>query len=56
MSLPEIKEKFSGFDWDAYLTARGADAAKFININQPNAISESIAIMHDTDLDLIKTY
>ncbi|MCR5193925.1 MAG: M13 family metallopeptidase [Alphaproteobacteria bacterium] len=56
MSLTEIKEKFSGFDWDAYLTARGADAAKFININQPNAISESIAIMHDTDLDLIKTY
>ena len=56
MSLTEIKEKFSGFDWDAYLTARGADSAKFININQPNAISESIAIMHDTDLDLIKTY
>jgi len=56
MSLDEIKTKFPNFDWDAYLKARGATAAKFININQPSAISESIAIMNDTDLDLIKTY
>ncbi|MCR4918095.1 MAG: M13 family metallopeptidase [Alphaproteobacteria bacterium] len=56
MTIDEVKEKFSGFDWDAYLTARGATAAKVININQPSAITESIAIMNDTDLDLIKTY
>ena len=56
MSIAEIKEKFPGFDWDAYLKARGATAAKVININQPSAITESIAIMNDTDLDLIKTY
>lgn len=56
MSIAEIKEKFPGFDWDAYLDARGANAAEFINIGQPEAIAESIAIMRDTDLDLIKTY
>ncbi len=56
MSINEVKEKFSGFDWDAYLTARGASAAEYININQPEAIAESIAIMNDTDLDLIKQY
>lgn len=56
MSIAEIKEKFPGFDWDAYLNARGAAAAKYINIGQPEAIAESIAIMHDTDLELIKTY
>ena len=56
MSLSEIKEKFSGFDWDAFLSARGAGAAKFINIGQPEAITESIAIMNDTDFELIKTY
>lgn len=56
MSLNEVREKFPNFDWDAYLSARGATAAEYININQPEAITESIAIMHDTDFDLIKTY
>jgi len=56
MSVDEIREKFPGFDWDTYLETRGASAAKFININQPEAISESISIMGDTDFDLIKTY
>lgn len=56
MSLNEVREKFPNFDWDAYLSARGATVAEYININQPEAITESIAIMHDTDFDLIKTY
>ena len=56
MSIAEIKEKFPGFDWDAYLNARGAAAAQYINIGQPEAIAESIAIMHEADLELIKTY
>ena len=56
MSIAEIKEKFTGFDWDKFLTARGASHAEFINIAQPEAITESIAIMNDTDFDLIKTY
>ena len=55
-SIEQIKQEFSGFDWDEYLTARGADAAKFINIAQPEAITESIAIMNDTDFELIKVY
>ncbi len=56
MSIDEIKEKFKGFDWDTYLDSRGAKAAEFINIAQPEAIAESIAIMNDTDFELIKTY
>ncbi len=56
MSIKDIKEKFPGFDWDAYLNARGAKAAEFINIAQPEAIAESIAIMNDTDFELIKMY
>ena len=56
MSVTDIKEKFSGFDWDKFLMARGATHAKFINIAQPEAIQESIAIMNDTDFELIKTY
>ena len=56
MSINEIKEKFTGFDWNKYLTARGTSHATHININQPEAIAESIAIMNDTDFELIKTY
>lgn len=56
MSIDEIKAEFAGFDWDAYLNARGAQAAQFINVGQPSAISESIAIMRDTDIELIKDY
>ena len=56
MSTAEVKEKFTGFDWDAFLGARGATAAEYINIAQPEAIAESIAIMNDTDFELIKTY
>ena len=56
MSLDEVRKNFPNFDWDTYLSARGASNAKYININQPEAIAESIAIMHDTDFNLIKTY
>lgn len=56
MSVSQIKEKFSGFNWDTFLVARGAAAASYINMAQPEAIAESIAIMHDTDFDLIKAY
>ncbi|MBO4626006.1 MAG: M13 family metallopeptidase [Alphaproteobacteria bacterium] len=56
MSIDDVRKNFPGFDWDTYLESRGATAAKVININQPEAISESIAIMHDTDFDLVKTY
>ncbi|MBR5153563.1 MAG: M13 family metallopeptidase [Alphaproteobacteria bacterium] len=55
-SIEQIKSEFPGFDWDTYLTARGAENAKFINIAQPEAIAESIAIMNDTDMELIKAY
>lgn len=56
MSIAQIKEKFTGFNWDAYLESRGATAAKFINVAQPESIAESIAIMNDTDAETIRTY
>ena len=56
MSVEQIQDKFPGFDWTVFLAERGASAAKFINIAQPEAITESIAIMNDTDFELIKTY
>lgn len=54
-SVDELKKELSGFDWDAYFKARGANV-EYVNIEQVEPIVESIAIMNDTDLELIKTY
>ncbi len=56
MTVADVKKQFPNFDWDVYLDARGATAATEININQPEAITESIAIINDTDLELIRDY
>ncbi len=55
ISRRDMAAQFPGFDWDAYFAARQI-APEFINVAQPSAITESIAIMRDTDLELIKTY
>lgn len=55
MSITQLRTDFPNFNWDEYFDARGIKP-EFININQPEAIHESIAIINDTDLDLIKQY
>lgn len=54
-SMSELKQELSGFDWDAYFAARNINT-QYVNIEQVEPIKESIAIMNDTDLELIKTY
>ncbi len=54
-SLAELKQEITGFDWNAYFDARGVKT-EFINIEQVEPIIESVAIINDTDLELIKTY
>ena len=54
-SYAELKSELPCFDWDIYFNSRGI-RPEFINIAQIEPINESIAIINDTDLDLIKTY
>lgn len=54
-SFDELKSTISDFDWDKYFDARGVKP-EYVNISQPEPIRESIAIMNDTDINLIKTY
>lgn len=54
-SYEELKKDLPNFDWDTFFEARGVKP-EFVNIEQIEPIAESIAIMNDTDLDLIKTY
>lgn len=55
MTYNELKDKFSGFDWDIYFKNRNIHP-EYINVNQPEAITESINIINDTDFELIKIY
>jgi len=54
-SIAELKNELSGFDWDTYFKSRGIKP-EYVNVAQIEPIKESIAIMHDTDLNLIKAY
>jgi putative endopeptidase len=56
MLREDFKREYAGLDWEKYFNARGANAAKYINVGQPSAIAESIKIINDTDLNLIKDY
>ena len=55
MTIAELRKTLSGFDWDKYFAAREI-SPKFVNVNQIEPIQESIKIMNDTDLELLKTY
>ena len=55
MTIGQLRAELSGFNWDNYFSARGI-SPNFINVNQIEPIAESIKIMNDTDLELLKTY
>ncbi len=55
MGVAQLRAELPGFDWDAYFAVRGI-APEFINVNQIEPVAESIKIMQDTDLELLKTY
>ncbi|MBP5485833.1 MAG: M13 family metallopeptidase [Alphaproteobacteria bacterium] len=56
ISRADFVHEYDEFDWETYLSTRGANAAEFLDIGQPPAIKESIKIINDTNLDLIKAY
>ena len=54
-SFDELKSEIPEFDWDVYFDARGVKP-EYINVAQIEPIKESVVIINDTDLNLIKTY
>lgn len=54
-SFDELKTEITDFDWDKYFEARGVKPS-VVNVMQPEAIMESVAIMKEFDLDTIKDY
>lgn len=54
-SFDELKTEITDFDWDKYFESRGVKPS-VVNVMQPEAIMESVAIMKEFDLDTIKDY
>ena len=54
-TIEELKKEIPNFDWDAFFKARGVNA-EYVNLEQVEPIAESVAIINDTDMGLIKTY
>ncbi|MBO1273275.1 peptidase M13 [Shewanella sp. 4t3-1-2LB] len=55
-ALKDLAELAPGVDWNAYLTALGADKQADIIINQPSYVTGLAKIINDTDLATWKTY
>jgi putative endopeptidase len=56
LTTDEIKSKFSGFDWDLYLTETGVGDPKHIDISQPKFIEEVSKMVEEEPLDTWKSY
>ena len=54
-SIADFKREFSGFDWDAYFTARGVEI-DYIDVGQPPAIKESIRLINTLPAETIRAY
>ena len=55
MSIADFKKKFSGFDWDAYFSARGVDP-DFIDVGQPEPLEKSLGILKTKDQNVLRAY
>ncbi|MCJ9427832.1 M13 family metallopeptidase [Kordiimonas marina] len=57
MTLDELKAKYPGFDWDAFLKAHGyKQDIKDLNLSYPSATGPVIDVINATDLDTWKAY
>ena len=56
MNFGEFKDKFKGFDWDAYVAALGIDSINQINVCQTKQLETVIGLLDKTSLDNIKAY
>jgi len=52
----ELKEKFTGFDWDAFFKAGGIEKLDDLNVSNPEPVMDAINIVKDTSLDTWKAY
>ena len=56
MTYTEFKEQFGGYDWDQYFHLNYIDDLDVLDVGQPEAIKEAVAILNETDLQTLKDW
>ena len=56
MTYAEFKEQFDGYDWDQYFHLNYIDDLDILDVGQPEAVKEAVAILNETDLQTLKDW
>ncbi len=56
MAYADLKKDFAGFPWDEFWTAHGIADIDSVDVGQPEAIKNDIAILNTTDIGQIKDW
>ncbi len=56
MTYAEFKEQFGGYDWDQYFHLNYIDDLDILDVGQPEAVKEAVAILNETDLQTLKDW
>ncbi len=53
MTYDEFKKEYEGFDWDTYFKIFYINDLKIIDVGQPEALKEAVAILHETNMRIL---
>lgn len=56
MAYSDLKKDFAGFPWDEFWAAHGIADIDSVDVGQPEAIKNDIAILNTTDIEQIKDW
>ena len=56
MTYTEFKQQYPDYDWDQYFHLNFIDDLDVLDIGQPEALKEAVAILNETDLQILKDW
>ena len=56
MDYTDFKKEFAGYDWDQYFHLNFIDDLQTLDVGQPEAVKEAVAILNETDLQILKDW
>ena len=56
MAYSDFKKEFAGYDWDQYFHLNFIDDLQTLDVGQPEAVKEAVAILKETDLQILKDW
>lgn len=56
MSYSDFKNEYAGFDWDKYWSINFIEDLDELNVAQPEALKEAVAILNDTPVEQLKDW